>query len=71
MQMLARMTGKDFSGPIPDIRAPTPTPIPPRSVAEDAEAEEPSSFVKKRQHSKKRTSSDAVIVGNVENFEVN
>jgi len=70
MQMLARMTGKDFSGPIPDIRAPIPTPIPPRSVVEAAEAEEPSNFVKKRQRSKKRTSSDAVIVGNVENFEV-
>lgn len=69
MQMLARMTGKDFSGPIPDILAPTPTPIPPPSVVEDAEAKVPSSFVKKRQHSKKRTSSDAVIVGNVENFE--
>ena len=35
MQTLSRMTGKDFSGPTPEIRAPTPLRLPPdpRSAA--------------------------------------
>ena len=27
MQTLSRMTGKDFSGPVPEIRAPAPRPV--------------------------------------------
>jgi len=27
MKTLSRMTGKDFSGPVPEIRIPTPPPI--------------------------------------------
>ena len=66
---LTRMTGKDFSGPTPDIRAPTPI----RSTELEAVAQPtapPSPKVKRR---KSRTPSardaDVEILGNIDDVE--
>lgn len=74
MQTLSRMTGKDFSGPVPEIRAPTP-----RSTAEaecsavDETTKESrietgaSKGVKKGKRAKRAVAEEGVvIVGSVE-----
>ncbi|PPR08129.1 hypothetical protein CVT24_012373 [Panaeolus cyanescens] len=72
MKTLSRMTGKDFSGPVPDIRAPVPPlqiqPLEPVAETPADEIDKPSN---KRKRSKSRgfINDDAVVVGNTDNFE--
>lgn len=74
METLARMTGKDFSGPVPEIRVPS------RSMPTAAPSQEdidPQTDVAPRQHVKKRSRSKSqggvengvVIVGDADTFQ--
>jgi transcription factor TFIIIB component B'' len=76
MITLARMTGKDFSGPVPEIRVPShpmPTPI----AAPSQEGIDSQSDVTPRQHAKKRSHSKSqsgvengvVVVGDADTFQ--
>lgn len=64
---LSRMTGKDFSGPTPDIRAPTPVRMPelpegpPKEVVEAELAP-----VKKRRGKKAAKVDDVEILGDID-----
>jgi len=74
MKTLSRMTGKDFSGPVPEIRVPPSLPMVPPSEARPAETDDiPSSSrtVKKRSRSKSQgiAESGVVVIGEAENFE--
>ena len=63
---LARMTGKDFSGPTPEIRAPTPV----RST--ELQAEEPAHASPRAVRKNSRTprrDADVEIVGGIEEFD--
>lgn len=59
------MTGKDFSGPVPEIRAPTPRPslaAPPANNTE-SEAEEASSSKRKpKRRAKSAAEEDGIVV---------
>ena len=74
MVTLARMTGKDFSGPVPEIRVP-PQPIP--IVAPSQQDIDSQNDVTPQQHSKKRSRSksqlgvedDVIVVGDVDSFQ--
>ncbi|TFK36941.1 hypothetical protein BDQ12DRAFT_633318 [Crucibulum laeve] len=74
MNTLSRMTGKDFSGPVPEIRTPTPVLMVPE-VIQDAPAsqKETGNIVentRKRKSRKRDASNDGVvIVGSAETFE--
>lgn len=62
METLSRMTGKDFSGPVPEIRAPTPRPnveVNNSAVDEERSATRPTP---KRNNNKKRVTDDGVVV---------
>ena len=65
------MTGKDFSGPTPEIRAP----VVPRLVGSDNEASgndvtaEPSLAKKKKKSRTPSTAGDVVILGDIDTFE--
>lgn len=62
METLSRMTGKDFSGPVPEIRAPTPRPnveVNDSAVDEERSATRPTP---KRNNNKKRVTDDGVVV---------
>ncbi|KAG5654688.1 hypothetical protein H0H81_007444 [Sphagnurus paluster] len=66
MVTLSRMTGKDFSGPVPEIQFPTPRPIiePTESNTEPSAPTEPT-----RKKAKKKTLDDGVmIVGDTDSF---
>ncbi|CAA7265938.1 unnamed protein product [Cyclocybe aegerita] len=75
VKTLSRMTGKDFSGPVPEIRAPPPPPqIAAPEVEEDDAAtqnEGPSRPTKKRSRSKSQglNDSDVVVIGDAANFD--
>jgi len=74
MKTLARMTGKDFSGPVPEIRVPShPIPIAVPSQEEiDSQTD-----VAPRQHMKKRSRSGSqsgaengvVVLGDADTFQ--
>ena len=64
MQTLARMTGKDFSGPPPEIRAPTPLRLP--DETEKRENEDPGQSVKVRKHSATPGLGEEEIIGEIE-----
>ena len=71
---LSRMTGKDFSGPVPEITAPIP--LRPDIPSEETEQnrtpiEESSTPAKKRSRSRSRALSDAgvVVIGDAESFQ--
>ena len=73
MQTLSRMTGKDFSGPVPEIRAPTPRPTAAECSAVDETAKDnhvetgASKGVKKGKRAKRVVAEEGVvIIGNVE-----
>jgi transcription factor TFIIIB component B'' len=74
MITLARMTGKDFSGPVPEIRVP-PQPIP--IVVPSQEDIDSQTDVTPRQHAKKRSRSKSqsgvedgvVVVGDADTFQ--
>ncbi|KDR85434.1 hypothetical protein GALMADRAFT_52019 [Galerina marginata CBS 339.88] len=74
MKTLSRMTGKDFSGPVPEIRAPPP--LPPQTLpteeATNTSDEVHAQPVKKRGRSRSHgdaTESGVVVIGDAENFE--
>jgi transcription factor TFIIIB component B'' len=74
MQTLSRMTGKDFSGPVPEIRAPTPRPTARAEqcatddITKDSHTETGASKgVRKGKRAKRAAAEEGVvIVGNVE-----
>lgn len=71
MQTLSRMTGKDFSGPTPEIRAPEiPTYSPaPETTNEAPAADRPAKPARKK--SRTPAASDGVeILGDVETFDI-
>ncbi|KAF9454085.1 hypothetical protein P691DRAFT_798361 [Macrolepiota fuliginosa MF-IS2] len=72
MKTLERMTGKDFSGPVPEIRAPPPPPVVQLEQAQEENIEDssaaavPAKSVKKRSRSRTAGMEDGVvIIGNV------
>ncbi|KAF8973651.1 hypothetical protein BDZ97DRAFT_1912126 [Flammula alnicola] len=72
MKTLSRMTGKDFSGPVPEIRAPPPMPtVTPNEESSEMPTEDPPQRVKKRSRSKSHgvAESGVVVLGDAENFE--
>ncbi|KIM47776.1 hypothetical protein M413DRAFT_22382 [Hebeloma cylindrosporum] len=73
MKTLSRMTGKDFSGPVPEIRAPPSMPVVPPSEELPTETNSilSTSHTIKRSRSKSQgvTESGVVIIGDAENFE--
>ncbi|KAG6840919.1 hypothetical protein C0991_003261, partial [Blastosporella zonata] len=68
MATLSRMTGKDFSGPVPEIRIPTPQPIvEPGETAVGAELGVPSpEHVRKKPVKKKSRDDGVMIVGDAD-----
>ncbi|KAF9557447.1 hypothetical protein CPC08DRAFT_710445 [Agrocybe pediades] len=72
MKTLSRMTGKDFSGPVPEIRVPTPPRIvPSEETAPAAEEETSTQPVKKRSRSRVNANNDGglVVIGDAADFE--
>jgi transcription factor TFIIIB component B'' len=69
MTTLSRMTGKDFSGPVPEIRAPTPH-IEVDSAPVDAQESPPPDSAHKKRRSKRKTFDDdgVVVVGDAGSF---
>jgi transcription factor TFIIIB component B'' len=72
MVTLARMTGKDFSGPVPEIR------VPPQPIAAPSQEDVDSQIdVTPRQHAKKRSRSKShsgiddgvLVVGDADTFQ--
>ncbi|KAJ3505150.1 hypothetical protein NLJ89_g7560 [Agrocybe chaxingu] len=74
VKTLSRMTGKDFSGPVPEIRAP---PLPPKIAAPEVEEDDAAtqnegpSRPAKRSRSKSQglNDSDVVVIGDAANFD--
>ncbi|KAJ6621151.1 hypothetical protein B0H10DRAFT_1018693 [Mycena sp. CBHHK59/15] len=67
IQTLGRVTGKDFSGPVPVIRMPTPPPMPDPATQQGVEK---SVVVKKRSRSRTLPSTDGVeIIGDAETYD--
>ena len=58
------MTGKDFSGPVPEIKAPVPRPLaPPQAENLENEAEEASTSKRKtKRRAKSATEEEGVVV---------
>ena len=76
MKTLSRMTGKDFSGPVPEIRTPAlPPPVqtPATSEPESSAHPEagPSKSSKKRSRSRSQAVSerDVVVIGSADTFD--
>lgn len=69
MKTLSRMTGKDFSGPAPEIRVPNP---PPQTQAPEPPPEpttEPGKPSKKKRSRSHVLNDDAVVVGSTDNYD--
>lgn len=69
MQTLSRMTGKDFSGPTPVIKAPTPPSLDVGPTAGDDEREPDLTRVRKQSRTPEVKGDGEEIVGNVEDAE--
>ena len=77
MKTLSRMTGKDFSGPVPEIRIPLPMPPPTAPTEGEGNAsnsvpvENTSLRVKKRSRSRSHggTESGVLVLGDADTFE--
>lgn len=74
METLARMTGKDFSGPVPEIRVPShpiPTAAPSQEDIESQTGAAPRQHVKKRSRSKSQpgVENGVVVVGDADDFQ--
>ncbi|KAG6911622.1 hypothetical protein DXG01_011925 [Tephrocybe rancida] len=69
METLSRMTGKDFSGPVPEIRVSTPPPIvEPGEATSTEQAIAPPEPVRKKSMKKKSHDDGAMIVGDADSF---
>jgi len=72
IQMLARMTGKDFSGPVPVIKAPTPLRMVEDNVPAQQEKEETAVVRKKSRTPGLRPASGVEeVLGDVDDYEDN
>ncbi|KAJ7492417.1 hypothetical protein FB451DRAFT_1218231 [Mycena latifolia] len=68
MKTLGRLTGRDFSGPVPVIRVPTPPPVP--ESAPQAEQEPETPLVRKRSRSRTLPSTEGVqIIGDADSYD--
>ncbi|KAG5724733.1 Transcription factor TFIIIB component B'' [Termitomyces sp. T112] len=66
---LSRMTGKDFSGPVPEIRVPTPQPlIQPEAFSAETEAAAVELVRKNPKKRKSQLDDGAVVVGDADSF---
>ena len=67
METLSRMTGKDFSGPVPEIRTPTPLPNAEvdGSATGDGERSAPRPTPKRNNNRRKAADDGVVIIGEV------
>lgn len=71
MQTLSRITGKDFSGPTPEIRVPSPPPPPPKDDRSPRSSPEASRLkTKKRGRSKSALNDGAEVIGNIDDFQM-
>ncbi|KAJ6503321.1 hypothetical protein C8R47DRAFT_1007395 [Mycena vitilis] len=69
MQTLTRITGRDFSGPVPIIKAPTPPPVPEPSAEDRSEPGTPHK-VRKRSRSRALSSMEGVeIIGDADSYD--
>lgn len=71
MSTLSRMTGKDFSGPVPEIVAPPLHVLPPVQSQDSADVPpvEPPAPTRKRSQSRKLAMNDDVqILGKIDDF---
>lgn len=72
IQMLARMTGKDFSGPVPIIKAPTPLRMAEDNVPVQQETEETAAVRKKsRTPGSQPARGVEEVIGDVDDYEDN
>ncbi|KAL1748983.1 hypothetical protein HDZ31DRAFT_28633, partial [Schizophyllum fasciatum] len=71
MQTLSRITGKDFSGPTPEIRAPTPPPAPVVETSPRSSPEASRPKVKKRGRSKSALNDGVQVIGNIDDYDIN
>ncbi|THH09611.1 hypothetical protein EW145_g1896 [Phellinidium pouzarii] len=70
MQTLSRLTGKDFSGPTPEIRAPKVATLVEESQEVQAEPEELPRKIRTRQKKSRTPAADVEVVGDVETFDL-
>ncbi|KAJ6575330.1 hypothetical protein B0H19DRAFT_934309 [Mycena capillaripes] len=69
MKTLERLTGRDFSGPVPIIKAPTPPPVPEPGPDDKSEPETPH-VVRKRSRSRALASTEGVeIIGDADSYD--
>lgn len=61
------MTGKDFSGPVPEIRVPTPQPLI-EPAADDGHESPVQDLARKKSRKKKAPDDGVVIVGQADSF---
>ena len=71
MQTLSRITGKDFSGPTPEIRAPTPPPQLPVDGSPRSSPEVSKAKIKKRGRSKSALNDGVEVIGNIDDYDMN
>jgi transcription factor TFIIIB component B'' len=62
METLSRLTGKDFSGPVPEIRAPTPLPNVEVNNSAAVEDEQPAPGPAPRRNKRKKVFDDGVVI---------
>ncbi|KAI5897825.1 uncharacterized protein SCHCODRAFT_02565147 [Schizophyllum commune H4-8] len=70
MQTLSRITGKDFSGPTPEIRAPTPPPQLPVDGSPRSSPEVSKPKVKKRGRSKSALNDGVQVIGSIDDYDM-
>ncbi len=69
MKTLERVTGRDFSGPVPIIKAPTPPPVPEPTADDKSEPGTPRA-VRKRSRSRALSSTEGVqIIGDADSYD--
>ncbi|KAJ6504407.1 hypothetical protein DFH09DRAFT_1201570 [Mycena vulgaris] len=70
MKTLGRLTGRDFSGPVPVIRVPTPPPAPDPDIQAQQEGETTPRAVRKRSRSRTAPSTEGVqIIGDADSYD--
>ena len=69
MKTLGRLTGRDFSGPTPIIKAPTPPPIPEPAADAQSEPETPHVIRKRSRSRTAALSTEGVqIIGDADSY---